>query len=136
MGLDGGGRRICGAISDETHLIATPLQFVERGPRAIAEIQRLIDHWQVGRLVIGMPTGLSGREGPQAAEVREFAAELKRHLSVPIEFWDERLTTAIAERSLIESGYRREARRSKVDAVAAAVILQGYLDRQRLKRRT
>jgi putative Holliday junction resolvase len=134
MALDVGGRRIGVAISDETRLIATPLQFVERSSNDITEIQELIERWNVGRVVVGLPTGLSGREGPQAAEVRLFTDALKRRITVPLEFWDERLTTAIAERSLIETGHRRAERRRKVDAVAAAVILQSYLDRQRLRR--
>lgn len=135
MALDVGGRRIGVAVSDETRLIATPLQFVERGPNDLAAIQGLIDQWNAGQIVVGLPTGMSGREGPQAVEVREFTERLKRHVTVPVEFWDERLTTAIAEKSLIESGHRRDARKTKVDAVAAAVILQGYLDRQRFKDR-
>ena len=137
-GLDVGDRRIGVAIADETGLIATPLATVQRGRHDLAEIARLVAEWRVDRLVVGLPTGLSGREGPQAAAVRAYAADLAAHLGPepPLEFWDERLTTAIAERALIEAGTRRARRRERIDAVAAAVILQSYLDavRQRALR--
>ncbi|HET7092606.1 MAG TPA: Holliday junction resolvase RuvX, partial [Thermomicrobiales bacterium] len=89
------------------------------------------------RVVVGLPTGLSGREGPQAASVRAFAAELADALGPerPVVFWDERLSSAIAEQSLAAAGHRRRARRDKIDAVAATVILQGGLDAQRHRRR-
>ena len=76
---------------------------------------------------------MSGREGPQAAETRAYADALATALDLPLDYWDERLTTAIAERSLIESGIRREKRREQIDAMAAAVILQEYLDRLRFR---
>ena len=131
MGLDVGGRRIGVAVSDETWLIATPLRYVERGPRDRAELRRLAAEYGVGRLVVGLPTGLSGREGPQAAEVRAYAEALAADLGLPLDYWDERLTSAIAERTLIAAGTRRADRRERIDAVAAAVILQDYLDAAR-----
>lgn len=129
MALDVGERRIGIAISDETGTIASPLTTVQRGRSDLAEISQLVADWTVDCLVVGLPTGLSGREGPQAALVRAYAATLADHLgpTPPIEFADERLTTAIAERSLIETRTRRARRRERIDAVAAAVILQGYL---------
>ena len=133
MALDVGERRIGVAVGDESGTIATPLGTVKRGRDEVAEIGRLIEEWAVDRLVVGLPTGLSGREGPQAARVRAYVADLEAALEpgLPIDYWDERLTTAIAERSLIEAGVRRARRRDRVDAVAAAVILQGYLDAKR-----
>jgi putative Holliday junction resolvase len=133
MALDVGERRIGVAVGDETGTIATPLGTVHRGRDDLAEIGRLVREWEVTRLVIGLPTGLSGREGPQAASVRAYAAAVEAALGAepPIVYWDERLTTAIAERALIETGTRRARRRERVDAVAAAVILQGYLDARR-----
>jgi putative Holliday junction resolvase len=80
------------------------------------------------KIVAGLPVGLSGREGPQAKEVREYTDALAERVGIDLEYWDERLTTSIAERSLIGSGVRRKDRRDKVDALAASVILQGYLD--------
>lgn len=130
MALDVGERRIGVAVSDETGVIASPVATIARGVGDLDEIRRLVGQWEVDRLVLGLPTGLSGREGPQAALVRAYAATLVEHLGPepPIDFWDERLTTAIAERALIAAGTRRAQRRERIDAVAAAVILQSYLD--------
>lgn len=152
MALDVGDRRIGVAIADESETIATPIGRVERGggggrgrgrgggggdAAALAELGRLTAEWGVDRLVVGLPTGLSGREGPQAASVRAFAAVLRGALGPDppeILFWDERLTTAIAERALVAAGARRERRRREIDAVAAAVILQSFLDAARSRR--
>jgi putative Holliday junction resolvase len=134
MALDVGGRRIGVAVSDETQLIASPVGYVERGVRGRderAELRRLVATWGVERLVVGLPTSLSGREGPQAAEVRVYAEALAAELGLPLDYWDERLTTAIAEKALIAAGTRRDRRRERIDATAAAVILQGYLDAAR-----
>ena len=135
LGLDVGGKRIGVAVSDETALIATPLQAVKRNGGEHAELARLVREWNADRLVVGLPTGLSGREGPQAAAVRAFADPLAAALDLPLVYWDERLTTAIAERALIEAGHRRAQRKERIDAVAAAVILQSYLDAARLRQR-
>ena len=141
MALDVGSKRIGVAVGDETGLIATPVGVVPRGDGDHAELRRLIAEWGVERLVVGLPTGLSGREGPQAADVRTYADSLITALAAGaaptpgIDFWDERLTTAIAERSLIASGVRRARRKTRVDAVAAAVILQDYLDAARRRSR-
>lgn len=131
MGLDVGGERIGVAISDETWLIATPLEYVARRRNDRAHLRQLIARWDIGHLVVGLPTGLSGREGPQAADVRAYADATAAALELPLEFWDERFTTSIAEKSLIALGTKREARREQIDAVSAAVILQGYLDARR-----
>ncbi len=133
MGLDVGGQRIGVAISDETWLIATPLEYVPRQGNDRERLRALVRRWGVGQLVVGLPTGLSGREGPQAAEVRAYAVQTAAALGLPLEYWDERFTSTIAEQSLIASGTRREARREHIDAVSAAVILQGYLDARRLR---
>jgi putative Holliday junction resolvase len=133
MALDVGERRVGIAIADELDTIASPLAVVVRREGDLEEIIDLARTRGVSRLIVGLPTGMSGREGPQAASVRAFAGEL-RTLAEPdlrIEFWDERLTTAVAERSLRERRGRRNQRKGDVDAVAAAVILQGYLDANR-----
>jgi len=131
IGLDIGGKRIGVAVSDEMGMIASPVGMVARGPQSGREIRAHVDRLGAVGLVIGLPVGMSGREGPQAEEVRQFADEIASVVDLPIEWWDERLTTAMAERSLIAGGTRRDKRKQQVDAVAAAVILQGYLDRQR-----
>lgn len=130
MGLDVGEKRIGIAIGDELDIIASPLTVVERRSGDLVRIRDLTREKGVDRLVVGLPIGMSGREGPQAASVREFAAELQEVLgAMPhIDFWDERLTTVVAERALRERGNRRNRPKGEVDAMAAAVILQGYLD--------
>lgn len=139
MGLDVGERRVGVAIGDELGMISSPLAIVQRRDGDLAELRDLAIAKGVDRLVVGLPTGLSGREGPQAAVVREFADALEAAVGPEIQvvFWDERLTTAVAERTLQESGTWRRRRKGDVDAVAAAVILQGYLDacRARVMRR-
>jgi putative Holliday junction resolvase len=134
LGLDIGDRRIGVAISDELGTIASPVGLIRREADVAGEVRALVAEYGAVRVVAGLPIGLSGREGPQALAVRGFVDELAEQLDVPVEFYDERLSTAVAERSLIAGGTRRAKRREKVDAVAAAVILQGYLDHQRWRR--
>lgn len=131
LGLDIGEVRIGVAVSDELGTIASPVGMIRRDSNVARELRSLIDRYGAVRLVAGLPIGLSGREGPQAAVVREFADALAGEIDVPLDYWDERLSTTVAERSLIAGGTRRNKRREKIDAVAAAVILQGYLDHQR-----
>ena len=136
LGLDVGERRIGVAISDDFGSISSPLTMVPRGPGDLAAIAGLLAEHGVGEIVVGLPTGMSGREGPQAAATRAFAEELAAALGpeVPVRFWDERLTTAIADRTMRERGTRRDDRKRERDAIAAAVILQGWLDAQRTRR--
>jgi putative Holliday junction resolvase len=95
-------------------------------------LEREIEEREVDRVVIGLPRLLDGTEGEAAESARAFAAELGRRTTTPIELWDERFTTTIAERSLIESGLRRKRRRAVIDSVAAAVLLQSWLDSRRI----
>lgn len=138
LALDVGERRIGVAISDELGLIASPLTTIERRQGDLETIGSLVAGRGASCVVVGLPTGLSGREGPQAAAVRAFVEQLRAAIdaTVPIAFWDERLTTVVAERALREHGSRRNKHRAEVDAVAAAVILQGYLDAQRSQSRS
>lgn len=133
LGLDVGGRRIGIAVSDEHGMIASPVGYVRRGTHERDELYALILRWSPTALIVGLPTGLSGREGPQAADVRGFAKDELARFGLPLHFWDERLTTIIAERALIARGTRREARKEQIDAMAAAVILQDYLDSERAR---
>jgi putative Holliday junction resolvase len=135
LGLDIGSKRIGVAISDAEGLLASPLVMVARGKQDRAEFRKLIERYQPVLLVAGLPTGLSGREGPQAAETRAYAEPLADALKLPLEYYDERLSSAVAERALLESGMRRERRKEHIDAMAAAVMLQGFLDFQRTRRR-
>jgi putative Holliday junction resolvase len=130
MGLDVGERRIGVAIADELGMIASPHSVVERRDGDLRQLHDLAQVNRVARIVIGLPVGMSGREGPQAATVREFAARLEKEIDPGIEiaFWDERLTTAVAERALRDRPARDRRTKGTVDAIAASVILQGYLD--------
>ena len=131
LGLDIGERRIGVAVSDELGAIASPVGSIERRADVATELRNLAARYGATRLVAGLPVSLSGREGPQAAEVRACADALATAVGLPLEYWDERLTTSIAERQLIAAGSRRSRRREQIDAVAAAIILQGYLDHRR-----
>lgn len=133
IGLDIGGRRIGVAVSDELGMIASPIAMIERQSDVAGQLRKLVADYGVSRLVAGLPVGLSGREGPQAEETRTFGDALAAEVGLPLEYWDERLTSAIAEQALIAQGARRDKRKQQIDAVAASVILQSYLDNQRWK---
>jgi len=130
LGIDHGTVRIGIALSDELKMIATPLEYIPADPFAdfIERLKEIIRDKEVEQIVVGMPRNMDGSYGPAAEKVREFVAFLKDAITVPIQLWDERLTTVSAQTSLIAAGTRREKRKEKVDKIAAAIILQGYLD--------
>lgn len=133
IGIDLGEQRIGVAVGDESGWLTAPHGTVRAGTAAPAELARLAADLGAEVIVIGLPlTMRGGREGPQAAAVRAFAAKLAEQTALPIEFYDERLTTVMAERSLIALGHRRDKRKQQIDAVAAALILQSWLDRRRI----
>ena len=136
LGLDVGGRRIGVAISDELGIMASPVRYVERGRDDRADFRELVSRFGPVALVVGLPAGMSGREGPQAKDVRDYADALGADLQLPVRYWDERLTTTMAERTLIAGGRRREQRREEIDALAAAMMLQSYLDNEARRRRS
>lgn len=133
MSLDLGEKRIGIALSDPTRLVATPHSVMTRKSRAedFARLSRFIVDNQVTLIVMGLPITMAGHEGDRAAWVRDYAADLQRHVSVPIEFWDESLTTKQAEASLRAQGRSGRKIKQSVDAVAAALILQAFLDDDR-----
>lgn len=130
FGLDVGTRTIGVAVSDPTATLASPLTTIRRtGLRAdLDALAALIAAHDVDRLVVGWPLQPDGREGPIARKVAALADAITAHTGLPVERWDERMTSKLAERYLIEGGARRETRRQVVDKVAAALILQGWLD--------
>ncbi|HVE94713.1 MAG TPA: Holliday junction resolvase RuvX [Acidimicrobiales bacterium] len=133
LGLDLGERRIGVAVSDTTGTIASPHDVIRRrGDRLAEHVEIAAAVSDVGAvlIVVGLPRSMSGRDGPAAKSVRAEVAELGARVPVPVELWDERLSTVTANRALIEGGVRRRARRDSVDKVAAAVILQSWLDAQ------
>jgi putative Holliday junction resolvase len=132
LALDYGTRRIGVALSDPTRTIATPLPTLVRRARKRppwTEILRIIAEGEVSEIVIGLPLDLSGEEGAWAAEVRDFGEQLRRRAGLPVHWIDERLTSVRAERLVRSSGLPRGRREEKerVDAAAAALILQNWL---------
>jgi putative Holliday junction resolvase len=130
--LDVGDARIGVAVSDELGITAQGIGVVRRvgGRRDLEAIADVLRPYAPERLVVGLPLNMSGSEGPQAVRVRAFAANLATHLGLPLEFWDERLTTVAAERTLLEADVSRRRRREVIDKVAATLILQGWLARK------
>ena len=128
MGVDAGERRVGVAVTDDFRMIASPVATVLRGRSEIVQLQELAKRFGISGIVAGLPKGMSGREGQQADDVRAYAWSLAELLALPLRFWDERLTTTMAERSLIEAGRSRSQRKDVVDAVAAALMLQSYID--------
>jgi putative Holliday junction resolvase len=118
------------AVSDELKMIAQPLEYIPAQPLAdfLARLNELIRDKEVELILVGMPRNMDGSYGPAARKVQEFVAALKGVLSVPIKTWDERLTSAQANRVLIQGKVRRDKRKEKVDKMAAAILLQSYLD--------
>jgi putative Holliday junction resolvase len=129
LGVDYGTKRVGLAISDPLGITARPLSVVPRAS-AVDEVVSLVKDQDIGTIVVGLPTGLSGGEGASAAEARRLADELEEATGVEIVLLDERFTSRMAEGSLVDSGMKRRERRETVDKVAAAIILQDYLDNQ------
>ena len=130
LALDHGTKRIGVAVSDEMKMIAQPLEFIPAEPFAgfLARLKELIREKEVELILVGMPRNMDGSYGPAAAKVQEFVTVLKDALTVPIKMWDERLTSVQANRLLIQAEVRRTDRKQKVDKMAAAILLQSYLD--------
>lgn len=128
LGLDVGDRWIGVALSDPLGVLASPLTIIDRrdDSAALEAITNIISQRDVGRVIVGLPRSMDGSLGQQAEKVTAFTRELRRHTSVPVEFRDERLSTVSAKRLM---SYAKKARRKqRDDAVAAALILQGFLD--------
>lgn len=130
LAIDHGTKRMGIALSDETETLAQPLEFIPAEPIAdfIKRLKEIIREKQVQQILIGMPRNMDGSYGPAALKVQEFIAVLKGAITVPIKTLDERLTSAQANRLLIQADLRRDQRKQRVDAAAAAILLQSYLD--------
>jgi putative Holliday junction resolvase len=121
------------AISDELKMIAQPLEFIPAEPFAqfLERLTEIINEKEVELILIGMPRNMDGSYGPAAQKVEEFVAALKDDIALPLVTWDERLTSAQANRFLLAADIRRAKRKEKVDQTAAAILLQSYLDRRK-----
>ncbi len=132
LALDVGDERIGVAISDQSGYLSRPLEVIPRraGAASYARLQEIIAQHKVEMIVVGLPLLPDGREGQQARSVRAYVEGLRAHVAVPIVYWDERHSTQRAAEALRENRASRKRRQGAVDAVAAAVILQEYLDAQ------
>ncbi len=140
LGLDYGSKTVGAAVSDPLGITAQMVETIVRERedklrRTLARIEALVAQYKIERIVLGYPKNMNNTLGERAARTEEFKAALERRTGLPVILWDERLTTAAAERVLIERGVRREHRKETVDQIAAALILQGYLDSLSLEER-
>jgi putative Holliday junction resolvase len=130
LGLDLGTKTIGLALSDVGHCIATPYDTIRRSKLAadLRHLKKVIEDEGAGALVLGLPVNMDGSEGPRCQATRQFAADLLKQIDLPLAFWDERLSTRAAENALLDADVSRKRRAEVIDKVAAAVILQGFLD--------
>jgi putative Holliday junction resolvase len=131
LGLDPGERRIGVAVSDVSRTIASPVRFIDRNTEDVVQTLRDIrDEYEIAIVVVGLPINLDGSEGRSARAARDFADLVNEATGLTVELQDERFTSRTAEAALIEGGVSRKSRKEKRDQVAAAVMLQSYLDRR------
>jgi putative Holliday junction resolvase len=132
LGVDLGRARIGIALADDILRAARPLAVIERRGdiEVFSTIRKLTGDWDVGRAVVGLPLNMDDSEGPSARLARAFAARLEQELGIPVELFDERLSTFQAESLLRDQGFSGRERKTRIDAAAAAVILQDWLDRK------
>lgn len=134
VGLDVGDRRIGVAVSDPTGSLATPVAvYHRRGAEAdVTHVIDLVREYEANGVVVGLPKNMNGSEGPQAEKTREFATALERQ-GLAVHLWDERLSTVEATRRMVEQRHKRRGIQERIDAEAAALILQTYLDHRRMR---
>ena len=135
MGLDFGSRTVGVAISDSLLLTAQGVEIIRRKEenklrQTLARIEELIVENEVEEIVLGLPKNMNDTEGVRVELTKEFKEKLERRTGLPVYFWDGRLTTVAADKTMMEAGIRRENRKEYVDMIAATLILQGYLDRR------
>lgn len=131
IGLDLGSKRIGVALSNSDLTVATPYEVIYRTGKIEQDhraILKIVDDWEIKRIIVGLPLSLDGTLGPSAKSINDEIEELKGMTDVCIETFDERFTTVTAEQILVEQNIRREKRKSLVDMVAASIILQGWID--------
>lgn len=135
MGLDLGTKTIGVAISDGLQMTATPLETIKRAKftRDAARLEMLIGENAIVGIVLGLPLNMDGSEGPRAQSTRAFARNLGAKTDLPLVFWDERLSTAAVTRTMLDADLSRARQAQVVDKMAASYILQGLLDRLRVR---
>lgn len=138
MGLDFGSKTVGVAVSDGLGLTAQGVEIIRRESesklrRTLARIQKLIEEYSVTKIVLGFPKNMNNTVGDRGEKSLAFRETLEKRTGLPVEMWDERMTTVSANRTLMEAKVRREKRKDYVDQIAAVYILQGYLDRNQNK---
>lgn len=138
MGLDFGSKTVGVAISDPLLITAQGVEIINRKEenklrRTLARIEELIVEYGVEEIVLGLPKNMNGTEGIRVELSNEFKDKLERRTGLEVTMWDERLTTVAADKAMIEAGIGRKDRKEYVDKIAATLILQGYLDRRKMK---
>ena len=133
LGLDFGSKTVGVAVSDELLITAQGVEIVRRKSpsklrQTLARIEELVAFYGVEKIVLGYPKNMNNTEGERCEKTKEFKEMLERRTGLDVVLWDERLTTVAADRSMMETGSRRENRKEFVDEIAAIFILQGYLD--------
>jgi putative holliday junction resolvase len=131
LGIDYGSRRVGLALSDPMGIIAQPIDAVKQSDRLIVDLRRIVEREHVQVMVVGMPLNLKGQTAQTAQEVQLFVDRLRTEFQMQIATWDERFTTTIAQQTMITMGTKKKERQQKngrIDSMAAAVMLQNYLD--------
>ena len=131
MALDYGEKRIGIAIADGLRLTAQPHPFIKQSDNLISAIQELLETYDITEIIVGMPYNQQGEKNKKCIETETFIQVLTEHVDVPITSYDERYSTVAASKQLQELGYNQKQQRGKIDSMAAAFILQGYLDSDR-----
>ena len=138
MGLDFGAKTVGVAISDPLFVTAQGIEIIRRKDenklrQTLARIEALIEEYEVGEIVLGLPKNMNDTLGPRVEITLDFKEKLERRTGLTVHTWDERLTTVAADRTMMEAGIRRANRKEYVDMIAATLILQGYLDYRRME---
>lgn len=128
LAIDYGQKRIGLAACDPMMIVAEPLPHLPAGDGTFASIRRLVDERGIEEIVVGYPRNMDGSAGPMALEVEKFSDKLRAHVSIPVEFWDERLTTSQAEQALLAADVRRDRRKELRDSMSASILLQSYME--------
>ncbi|HMM05793.1 MAG TPA: Holliday junction resolvase RuvX [Clostridiales bacterium] len=131
LSLDVGTKNIGMAVCDPLGITAQPLPTIRRRDDLCGDLRQIDDavrRYQVERIVVGLPKNMNGTEGPSCSMAKEFAAAVEKETGLPIVYWDERLTSKMAESAMIEADLSRKKRKREVDSLAAILILQNYLD--------
>lgn len=134
MGLDVGDKTIGVSVSDELGWTAQALEVIRREVSSddeFARLQELVKQLSIEKFVVGLPKNMNGTVGPRGEICKEFAQELEKRTGLPVQMWDERLSTVAAERALLQADVSRKKRKKVIDKVAAVMILQGFLDSQK-----